>query len=60
MQADYSPKGDYTELAGLKTYSVGPEDAKEAILIVYDIFGLSPQILQGRSKLVLPLQRASD
>jgi dienelactone hydrolase len=25
----------------------GPEDATNAILIVYDVFGYSPQILQG-------------
>jgi hypothetical protein len=33
------PKGDYTQLAGLKTYTIGPEDSKKVILFVYDIFG---------------------
>ncbi|ORY29567.1 Alpha/Beta hydrolase protein [Naematelia encephala] len=47
VQAEYTPKGEYIEVAGLKTYAVGPEDAKAAILFVYDIFGFSPQILQG-------------
>ncbi|BEI80220.1 hypothetical protein CcaverHIS002_0107490 [Cutaneotrichosporon cavernicola] len=31
----------------MKTYIVGPENASSAILIVYDVFGFSPQILQG-------------
>lgn len=60
VQTEYSPKGDYTELAGLKTYSAGPEDAKEAILVVYDIFGLSPQILQGASRPVLVVSPAGS
>jgi hypothetical protein len=33
----------YTQLAGLKTYTIGPEDSKKVILFVYDIFGFSPQ-----------------
>lgn len=47
MQAEYEPKGTYTQVAGLKSYTVGPEDAKQALLLVYDIFGFKPQILQG-------------
>ncbi|WWC69010.1 uncharacterized protein I206_102946 [Kwoniella pini CBS 10737] len=47
VQAEYSPKGSYSTINGLKTYSVGPEDAKVAVVIVYDVFGYSPQILQG-------------
>ncbi|WVQ94440.1 hypothetical protein IAU59_001519 [Kwoniella sp. CBS 9459] len=47
VQAEYTPKGSYITHGDLKTYAVGPEDAKAAVLIVYDIFGYSPQILQG-------------
>ncbi|WVW79762.1 hypothetical protein I302_101732 [Kwoniella bestiolae CBS 10118] len=47
IQAEYTPKGDYSTINGLKTYAVGPEDAKVTVLCVYDIFGYSPQILQG-------------
>ncbi|ODN81121.1 hypothetical protein L202_03214 [Cryptococcus amylolentus CBS 6039] len=47
VQAEYTPKGTYTTFSGLKTYVVGPEDAKAAVLYTYDIFGFSPQILQG-------------
>ncbi|WWC60005.1 uncharacterized protein I303_102568 [Kwoniella dejecticola CBS 10117] len=47
VQAEYSPKGSYPTIHGLKTYAVGPEDAKVAVVMVYDVFGYSPQILQG-------------
>ncbi|KAF1852091.1 uncharacterized protein K460DRAFT_269278 [Cucurbitaria berberidis CBS 394.84] len=43
----YSPKGDYIEVDGLKTYVTGPKDAKQGILVVYDIFGFFNQTLQG-------------
>jgi len=43
----YSPKGDYIEVDGLKTYATGPSTAKQGILIVYDIFGFFPQTIQG-------------
>jgi len=47
VEAEYTPKGSYVEVAGLKTYAVGPEDAKTAIVCVYDVFGFTPQIIQG-------------
>lgn len=47
VESEYTPKGTYTDIAGLKTYVSGPEDADEAIVLVYDVFGFSPQILQG-------------
>ncbi|KAK4689171.1 hypothetical protein P7C73_g920, partial [Tremellales sp. Uapishka_1] len=47
VQAEYTPKGSYSDLAGLKTYTVGEASAKKAIVLVYDIFGFTPQILQG-------------
>jgi dienelactone hydrolase len=43
----YKAKGDYIEVAGMKTYATGPSDAKSALLIIYDIFGFFPQTLQG-------------
>lgn len=49
VQAEYSPKGSYTTINGLKAYTIGPEDAKVSVLVVYDVFGYSPQILQGKS-----------
>lgn len=49
VQAEYSPKGSYTTIDGLKAYVIGPEDAMVSVLVVYDIFGYSPQILQGES-----------
>jgi len=43
----YEVKGKYVELNGMKTYVTGPSDAKEAILVFYDIFGFKDQIIQG-------------
>lgn len=47
IQAEYTPKGSYSDFEGFKTYLSGPEDAKAAVLMVYDVFGFSPQIIQG-------------
>jgi len=43
----YEPKGKYVTLNGLKTYTTGPSTAKQAILVIYDIFGFFPQTIQG-------------
>jgi dienelactone hydrolase len=43
----YEPKGKYITIQGLRTYVTGPDNADEAILSIYDIFGFFPQILQG-------------
>ncbi|KAF1962815.1 dienelactone hydrolase family protein [Byssothecium circinans] len=43
----YQQKGEYITVDGLKTYATGPKDAKQGILIVYDIFGFFPQTIQG-------------
>ncbi|KAG8931188.1 hypothetical protein FRC02_003084 [Tulasnella sp. 418] len=44
----YEPKGSYGPYAGLdKAYFVGPEDAENAIIFVFDIFGYYPQTLQA-------------
>lgn len=47
VSKDYSQKGKYITVDGLKTYATGPPDAKKAILIIYDIFGYFPQTIQG-------------
>ncbi|MDI1485428.1 MAG: hypothetical protein OHK93_000566 [Ramalina farinacea] len=45
---DYSPKGKYIKLSdGMECYATGPSSATTAIFVVYDIFGFSPQGIQG-------------
>ncbi|KIW26152.1 uncharacterized protein PV07_09272 [Cladophialophora immunda] len=46
---EYTPKGNYETFAGLKTYITGPSttNPKIGIIAIYDIFGISPQTLQG-------------
>jgi len=44
---DYTPKGKYETIGGLKTYVTGPDSATKGIFLVYDIFGFFPQSLQG-------------
>ena len=55
MSAEYEPKGTYEDLAGLKTYTIGPDkgEAKAAVLVIYDVFGFSPQIVQGGCRVVV-------
>lgn len=43
----YKEKGKYIDLDGMQCYATGPSNATSAILIIYDIFGFSPQALQG-------------
>ncbi|OQO13751.1 hypothetical protein B0A48_01981 [Cryoendolithus antarcticus] len=45
----YDSKGTFIEVAGTRVYtaSLSPEPPKRALLILYDIFGYSGQILQG-------------
>lgn len=43
----YQAKGKYETHAGLKTYITGNHDADKAIFLIYDIFGLTDQTLQG-------------
>ncbi|KAI0123295.1 dienelactone hydrolase family protein [Xylariales sp. AK1849] len=52
---DYSPKGTWDTVAGLKTYITGPSNPSKAIILVYDIFGPSPQTLQGADRLFASL-----
>lgn len=43
----YKQKGEYIDVQGMKTYATGPKDAKQGILIIYDIFGFFDQTIQG-------------
>jgi len=47
ISATYTEQGQYVEIAGFKTYKTGPSASKNAIILIYDVFGLNPQILQG-------------
>ncbi|KDQ20454.1 hypothetical protein BOTBODRAFT_40628 [Botryobasidium botryosum FD-172 SS1] len=48
VETGYEPKGSITAYDTFdKTYVIAPEGARSAIIIVYDIFGISPQIMQG-------------
>lgn len=48
VDADYEPKGKKdVQIAGLSCYVVGPEDAKRAIVAIYDVFGFWTTTLQG-------------
>ncbi|KAL1882750.1 hypothetical protein VTK73DRAFT_875 [Phialemonium thermophilum] len=51
VSSDYKPIGRYDTVAGFKTYITGSEDAKRAIIDVYDVFGVTPQTLQGADRL---------
>lgn len=47
VKAEYTPNGQFGELDGLKASFAGPEPSDKALLVVYDVFGFSPQILLG-------------
>ena len=47
VQSDYSPKGSFEEIGGLKTYVTGDRNSKNVITVVYDIFGFWPTTQQG-------------
>lgn len=47
IEVDYTPKGSYITVQGMKTYKTGPSDASTAILLIGDIFGGGSQVLQG-------------
>ena len=44
---NYSGKGSYSQVAGMKTYATGSSEAKTGLLVIYDIFGFFPQTIQG-------------
>jgi hypothetical protein len=41
VQTSYQPKGSFEEIAGIKSYVIGDKSAKEVLINVYDIFGMS-------------------
>jgi len=43
----YLPAGTYVTINNIRHYVTGPKDATKAIFLIYDIFGYTPQILQG-------------
>ncbi|KAJ5282002.1 hypothetical protein N7478_007374 [Penicillium angulare] len=47
ISGEYTPKGRYEVLAGLKTYITGDSNSNIGLVDVYDIFGLASQTLQG-------------
>ncbi|KAJ5087130.1 hypothetical protein N7456_010746 [Penicillium angulare] len=47
ISGEYTLKGRYEVLAGLKTYVTGNTDSKIGLVDIYDIFGLASQTLQG-------------
>ncbi|KAF2666192.1 hypothetical protein BT63DRAFT_458558 [Microthyrium microscopicum] len=51
VQAEYTSKGSFETVAGLKTYKTGPADATTAVILIYDVFGITPQIQQGADML---------
>lgn len=52
FHSDYEPNGETLIVKGrdgldMNVYSVGPKDAKHALICVYDIFGHTPNTAQG-------------
>ncbi|KAI8975486.1 Alpha/Beta hydrolase protein [Mycotypha africana] len=44
--SDYEKTGEMEKYDGLDIYTVGPKDAKKAVLVIYDIFGYHPNAYQ--------------
>ncbi|KAL3450490.1 hypothetical protein BJX65DRAFT_305328 [Aspergillus insuetus] len=55
IAAGYTAKGKYEDIAGLKTYVTGTQDATIGLVAVYDVFGLAMQTLQGADRLAAQL-----
>ncbi|KUI59570.1 hypothetical protein VP1G_06809 [Cytospora mali] len=51
VSAEYTEKGKYETIDGLKTYVTGPADATRAVIDIYDVFGFASQTLQGADRL---------
>ncbi|POS80165.1 dienelactone hydrolase family protein [Diaporthe helianthi] len=51
VSAEYTEKGKYETIDGLKTYVTGPANATRAVIDIYDVFGLASQTLQGADRL---------
>ncbi|KAI9733472.1 MAG: hypothetical protein M1818_007220 [Claussenomyces sp. TS43310] len=48
---EYTAKGNYETLHGLKTYITGASSSTRGLVFVYDVFGFAPQTLQGADRL---------
>ncbi|RCI04753.1 hypothetical protein CU098_008397 [Rhizopus stolonifer] len=46
VQSDYTPVGAVEKIDDLDVYTIGPKDAKKAVLVIYDIFGFHPNTMQ--------------
>ncbi|CAG8482109.1 9879_t:CDS:2 [Ambispora gerdemannii] len=47
VKSNYESKGEYIQITDdLKAYTIGPKNAKNAVIIVYDIFGYHPNAFQ--------------
>ncbi|KAI9276153.1 Alpha/Beta hydrolase protein [Sporodiniella umbellata] len=40
VSSNYAPVGSLEEIGNLSVYTVGPKDAKKAVLVIYDIFAM--------------------
>jgi len=47
VEAEYTPKGEYVDVAGIKSYTIGNKESKTAIVSVMDVFGFSAQTVQA-------------
>lgn len=47
IATDYKPTGQYQTVGTTNYYITGPSGAKKAIFFMYDVFGFTPQTLQG-------------
>ncbi|KAJ5690924.1 alpha/beta-hydrolase [Penicillium malachiteum] len=55
VTGEYTPKGQYEILAGLRTYVTGNQTSTAGIVDIYDIFGLASQTIQGADLLAQQL-----
>ncbi|EJU05531.1 dienelactone hydrolase [Dacryopinax primogenitus] len=46
-EAEYTPKGEYVDVAGFKSYTIGDKNSKTVIISVMDVFGFSAQTVQA-------------
>ncbi|CDZ97055.1 Predicted hydrolase related to dienelactone hydrolase [Phaffia rhodozyma] len=47
VEAEYTNKGAFETIDGIKTYVTGDKDAKNLVIYVYDIFSYTPQAFQA-------------
>ncbi|OKL58067.1 hypothetical protein UA08_06665 [Talaromyces atroroseus] len=56
---DYQAKGEWIDVNDEKTYIAGDKTATRAIVLVYDIFGYSPQTLRGADLVAEALSKSA-